>query len=217
MPQNTFCLFLFQWYNGTTPPPKEGWFSTRHAINIQISTLTRQGFPVFWSPFLFCRYFTLVFTHTPYLFQPPKQYANEYSWIQIYIQVCILTNLVNHTIFNSTKQSTLTGRTLFCFSRYFCYWYKIKWWFFIQFNSVLLLWNVWPTGGTQLGAPNLSDMLEREEEEAMEADYWGDGVMDGEGLIGIWYTADGGSFVKLLRANVLVLKQWLEVSVTEST
>ena len=58
-----------------------------------------------------------------------------------------------------------------------------------------------------MGSPNFSNMLEWEGEKSTEAGYLGDVVTDGEVRIGVWYTTDGGSFVQLLRANVLVLQQ----------
>ena len=58
-----------------------------------------------------------------------------------------------------------------------------------------------------MGAPNFSDMLEQKVEKGTETGYLGDIVTDGEGLLRVWYSTDGGSFVQLIRANVLVLQQ----------
>ena len=40
---------------------------------------------------------------------------------------------------------------------------------------------------------------------AMEAGYWLDGGTDGEGLLDVWNTADGGSLVQLIGGKVVVL------------
>ena len=51
-----------------------------------------------------------------------------------------------------------------------------------------------PTRGTQLGAPNISDVSEQVGEEATEAGCCGNRRTDGEVLLGVWYTADGSLF-----------------------
>ena len=64
-----------------------------------------------------------------------------------------------------------------------------------------------PTGGTQSGAPNISNVLMQVREEATEARCYGDGTTDREGLLVIWDTAGGSSFVQVLGKNVVVLQQ----------
>ena len=52
-------------------------------------------------------------------------------------------------------------------------------------------------------------MLERVGEEAKEAGFCGDRGTGGEGLLGVWYTADGSSFVQVLGENAVVIQQQL--------
>ena len=52
-------------------------------------------------------------------------------------------------------------------------------------------------------------MSARVEEEATETGFYGDRVTDREGLLVIWDTAGGSSFVLVLGKNVVVLQQLL--------
>ena len=53
-------------------------------------------------------------------------------------------------------------------------------------------------------------------EEATEDDCGGYVGTDGEGLLGVWDTADGSVFVQVTEANVFVLQQQLDNGGTES-
>ena len=45
----------------------------------------------------------------------------------------------------------------------------------------------------------------------------GDGRTDGEGLLGVWDTDDGSSFVQVLETNVVVLRRRLDGGGIETT
>ena len=60
-------------------------------------------------------------------------------------------------------------------------------------------------------------MRAQDEEEETEDDCFGDGKTDREGLLGICESSDGGSFVKLLGVNLVVLLQQLAGDGTEPT
>ena len=55
-----------------------------------------------------------------------------------------------------------------------------------------------------MGAPHISDVSVQFVEEATEYVCCGDGGFFGEGLIGLWDTADGSSFLQLLGMNFVV-------------
>ena len=54
-------------------------------------------------------------------------------------------------------------------------------------------------------------------EEAMESGCCREGLMDGEGLLGLCNTTDGSSFVQVLGTNVVVLQIQLASGETKST
>ena len=56
-------------------------------------------------------------------------------------------------------------------------------------------------------APNISDGSDRVREEFTEVSCYGYRGMDGEGILGVWGTAAGSSFVKVLRKNAVVLRR----------
>ena len=58
-----------------------------------------------------------------------------------------------------------------------------------------------------MGAPDFSNVPAQEGKKVTEAGCLGDGGKDGEGLLGVRDTADGGSFVQVLGANVFVLQR----------
>ena len=62
-----------------------------------------------------------------------------------------------------------------------------------------------PTGFTQSGTPDIRNLSAQVREEATEADCRGDGIMNGEGLLGVWDTADSSYFVQVLRTKFVVL------------
>ena len=68
-----------------------------------------------------------------------------------------------------------------------------------------------------MGAPATSDVSARVGEEATEAGFCGDKVTDGEGLLGVWDTADGNFFVQVLGMNVVIFRRRLAGSGTEPT
>ena len=74
-----------------------------------------------------------------------------------------------------------------------------------------------PTGDTQLGAPNYINVSARDGEEVTEVVCWGDRGMGGEVILVVQDTVDGGSFVQGLGTNIVVLWRRLDGSGTEPT
>ena len=74
-----------------------------------------------------------------------------------------------------------------------------------------------PTGGTQSGAPEISNVLAQVREEATEAGCCEKRVTGGEGLLVIWDTAVGGYLVQVLGTKCVVLQQQLASSGIEPT
>ena len=64
-----------------------------------------------------------------------------------------------------------------------------------------------PTGGIQSGATEFIHVLAQDREEVTEIFFGVDGVNNGEGLLGVWDTADGGIFVLVPGTNVVVLRK----------
>ena len=65
------------------------------------------------------------------------------------------------------------------------------------------MWNVCSTGGPQLGTPDFNNGLEQDGEEAKEVVGWGDKVENGEGILGIWDTANSGLFIPVFGTNLV--------------
>ena len=61
------------------------------------------------------------------------------------------------------------------------------------------------TGGTQSGAPDISNVSAQVREEATEDGCYGYGVIYGEVLLDIWDTAYGSYFVQLLGTKFVFL------------
>ena len=72
MPQNTFCLFLFQWDNRTPPPPQVRLILNKPCNHDQNLHLNKTGLPSFLFPFIFSETLLFYLSPTPYIFQPPK-------------------------------------------------------------------------------------------------------------------------------------------------
>ena len=58
-------------------------------------------------------------------------------------------------------------------------------------------------------------MSERVWEEETKAGCYRDEGIGGEDVFGIWYRADGSSFVQVLETNIVVLQWWLAGGKTE--
>ena len=74
-----------------------------------------------------------------------------------------------------------------------------------------------PTGGTQSGAPNISNVLVQVKEEETEAGCWRYGLTDRGGLLVIWDTAVGSYLVQVLGTKFVVLQRQLDGSGIEPT
>ena len=68
-----------------------------------------------------------------------------------------------------------------------------------------------------MGAPNIINVSAQIGEEVTESGCLVDRGKYGEGLIRLWDTDDGGSFVQVLGVNVVVLQQQLNDGGTEPT
>ena len=64
--------------------------------------------------------------------------------------------------------------------------------------------HVCSAGGSQLGTPDFRNVPVRDGEEAKEVSDKVDGGSDETGILGVWYTADGGIFIPVLGTNVVV-------------
>ena len=66
-----------------------------------------------------------------------------------------------------------------------------------------------------MGAPEFSDVPDQYGEEATGVGSLGGRGADGKGLLGVWYTADGGILVPVPGTNVVVHRQILAVGGTQ--